>query len=207
MPGPEPKSLLGETHPAVFLEAQKMMDSDTAIASFGTHSNRVVVWRCAACGHEWQATASARARGGGCPECAREKRARSRAQAPPGRSLADLSPMVTAEFVRNLSRPDMRPTDLRVGSQQRCLWKCSTCGHRWEATVANRVQGRGCTACANRRRAEGRRRPSAISGTAADRATFPLSELVANLTHAARDLSALKPGSTDRCLWRCSVLP
>jgi Probable Zinc-ribbon domain len=201
MPGPAPRSLLCDTYPSVFMEAERAVRSDTPLPSLGTHSNLLVVWRCATCRHEWTATASAR--GGGCPECAWKKRGRSRAQAPAGRSLLDRHPDVAEEFVRNLTRADMHPADLRPSSQQRCVW-CSTCGNRWEATVANRVAGRGCTACANRRRAENVRRPTEQSGTAAEKASFPQSELIANLTDAARGLHDIKPGSTDRCLWRCS---
>ncbi|MCR1785408.1 zinc-ribbon domain-containing protein [Nocardioides carbamazepini] len=188
----------------MFMEAERAVRSDTPLASLGTHSNLLVVWRCATCRHEWAATASARARGGGCPKCAWKKRARARAQAPAGQSLLDRHPDVGEEFVRNLTRADMHPADLRPSSQQRCIWSCSTCGNRWEATVANRVAGRGCTACANRRRAENVRRPTERSGTAAEKASFPQSELIANLTDAARGLHDIKPGSTDRCLWRCS---
>jgi predicted nucleic acid-binding Zn-ribbon protein len=204
MPGPRPRSLLHETHPAVFAEALSIWESDLELRELGTYSNRKMLWRCSTCGHEWTASAAARARGGGCPECARAKRARTRAQAPPGRSLLDVKPKVAAEFVQNLTRPDMGPADLRASSQQRCEWKCATCGDRWEATVANRVAGRGCTSCANRRRSESARRPTPRTGTAAERGPFPVSELAANLTHASRGLEDLRPGSTDRCLWRCS---
>jgi predicted nucleic acid-binding Zn-ribbon protein len=204
MPGPRPRSLLQATHPAVFKEALSISESDLEIRQLGTHSNRKVLWHCSACGHEWTATAAARARGGGCPECAKVTRARARAQAPPGSSLLDVKPIVAAEFVRNVTRPDMGPGDLRVSSQQRCEWRCATCGNRWEASVANRVAGRGCTSCANRRRSKSARRPTPRSGTAAQRAAFPVSELIANLTDATRGLEELRPGSTDRCLWRCS---
>lgn len=205
MPGPRPRSYLRETHPAAFAEALTVLETDLELSDLGTNSNRSVLWSCSACAHEWTTSAAARARGGGCPECAKAKRARTRAQAPPGKSLLDVKPEVAAEFVKNLIRPEMGPADLRASSQQRCVWKCAACGHRWQATVANRVAGRGCTSCANRRRAERARRPTPRTGTAAERATFPVSELIANLTHASRGLEHLRPGSTDRCLWRCSA--
>ncbi|RPF21081.1 zinc-ribbon domain-containing protein [Myceligenerans xiligouense] len=203
MPGPEPASFLRDTHPEVYLEAVRVA-SELPLSMLGTYSNRAVQWRCNACHHEWGAKVAARACGGGCPKCAQSKRARSLAQAPDGASLQDLYPAVAAEFISNLTRPDMTPSDLRPRARQRCVWKCSRCGHRWEATVANRADGRGCMACANQRRAEARRRPTAKTGTAAERATFPQSELVVNLTHAERGLADLKPASKDRCLWRCS---
>ncbi len=204
MPGPRPRSLLQVTHPAVFAEALGISGSGLELRDLGTNSNRKVQWRCSTCSHGWTASAAARARGGGCPACAKAQRARTRAQAPPGSALLDIDPKVASEFVHNLTRPDMGPADLRANSQQRCEWKCATCGNRWEATVANRVAGRGCTSCANRRRSESARRPTPRTGTAAERATFPVSELVINLSHGSRGLDHLRPGSTDRCLWRCS---
>ena len=92
MPGPQPRSLLRDTHPDVFLEAVRVVDSGVALTELSTQSNRGVIWRGDSCGHEWEAKPAARSRGGGCPECARGKRARSRAQAPPGRSLLRPSP-------------------------------------------------------------------------------------------------------------------
>lgn len=203
MPGREPASLLIDTHPELALEAVQVA-SGVPLPTLGTHSNQTVRWRCSTCGHLWEAKVAARTKGGGCPVCAQAKRARSRAQAPPGASLQDCYPTIAAEFVRNVTRPDMTPADLRARAQQLCVWQCAQCGHQWQSTVANRTYGRGCTACANRRRADARRRPTATTNTAAERAAFPLHELVANLTNPTLGLRDLKPSSGDRCRWRCS---
>lgn len=119
--------------------------------------------------------------------------------------MAALFPEIAAEFAENLTRPDMRPDSLRVRAKQRCVWRCGQCGHKFEATVANRTLGRGCPKCANLRRAESSRQPTVTSGTAAERANFPLDEFVRNLTNPGRSLDHLRPNSTDRCDWRCSV--
>jgi rubrerythrin len=206
MPGPSPRSLLREANPSVYGEALVVVGRpDVALSDLGTGSNLRVEWQCAACGERWQATPAARARGGGCPQCAWTRRARSRAQAPPGRSVVYLFPEVAAEFVANLDRPDMSPDDLRTSSQQRCVWRCAKCSVEWEATVANRTGGRGCVTCANLRRAVSRRRPTEASGTAAGRAWFPLVELQENLTNPGLGLEDLKPNSIDRCAWACSA--
>ncbi len=98
----------------------------------------------------------------------------------------------------------MGPIDLRLSSQQNCRWRCSDCNAEWEATVTNRARGRGCPACANSRRAEAQRRPTRLKATAATAASFPITELIKNLTNPTLGLSDLKPASTDRCLWQCS---
>jgi len=206
MPGPAPRILLRDTSTAAFTEALYVVGRpDVDLGNLGSGSNLSVRWRCARCSHEWDAKAAARSKGTGCPQCAWELRARSRAQAPAGSSLADLFPAIAAEFVDNLERSDMGPEDLRCGSHQRCLWRCGSCGHQWAARVANRVLGRGCPECGRRRRSELLRRPTATTGTAARAAYFPLSEFLANLTHPDLGLEDLRPNSLDRCRWRCSA--
>jgi rubrerythrin len=206
MPGPAPRTLLRDAAPHAFSEALRVVGRpDVELATLGSGSNLSVRWRCSTCGQEWDAKPAARSKGRGCPKCAWAVRARSRAQAPLGEGVADLFPLIAAEFQSNLDRPDMGPSDLRPVSQQRCVWRCGPCGSHWEATVANRTAGRGCPACGNRRKAEARRRPSEQTGTAAGAATFPLSEFLANLTDAGLTLADLRPNSLDRCRWRCST--
>jgi len=51
----------------------------------------------------------------------------------------------------NLERNFEVPTDkLTLGSNRKIWWKCSK-SHEWEATVNNRVQGKGCPACSGRK--------------------------------------------------------
>jgi rubrerythrin len=203
-PGPVPQEILGSTHPTLLQEAIAVVGRSTDPATLGTGSNLKVRWRCSACEHEWVATVAARAKAGrGCPQCAWLLRARSRAQAPPDKSLQNLHPAVAATFVRNLDREDMKPVDLRPASQQRCVWRCHQCGREWSATVANRVNGRGCPPCANRRRAAARRRPRRDGVTAATQAPALVGEFVKNLTNPGEGLERLRPASVDRCLWRC----
>lgn len=45
--------------------------------NFTAHSNKKVWWKCI-CGHEWQATINHRSNGQGCPQCAKEKRKKSK---------------------------------------------------------------------------------------------------------------------------------
>lgn len=41
---------------------------------------------------------------------------------------------------------DMDPTQLTTGSHQKAWWKC-ICGHKWQAKIDNRANGRGCPYC------------------------------------------------------------
>jgi rubrerythrin len=98
-------------------------------------------WRCRTCGHEWVARARARARGSGCPKCANTGRRHPR--------LCDALPDLYGE----LTSLDGGPVDaVTLGSARRGTWRCSTCGHEWQASIAMRVRGNGCPCCAGRTR-------------------------------------------------------
>jgi Probable Zinc-ribbon domain/ROS/MUCR transcriptional regulator protein len=68
------------------------------------------------------------------------------------RSLAVLHPELMAEWhpVRN---HDLDPYKIGQYSRLKVWWRCRTCGHEWQATPHDRAySGRGCPACARRRR-------------------------------------------------------
>lgn len=52
---------------------------------------------------------------------------------------------------RNLS---ITPSQLTLGSDIKAWWKCSK-GHEWQALIHNRVKGRGCPYCSNRKLLQG----------------------------------------------------
>lgn len=110
VPGPAPRALLRDSAPRAFSEALGVVGRpDIELATLGSGSNLSVRWRCSTCGHEWEAKPAARSKGRGCPECAWASRARSRAQAPAGRSVADLFPLIAAEFQSNPTEPIWGP--------------------------------------------------------------------------------------------------
>ena len=41
------------------------------------------------------------------------------------------------------------PDSFSSGSRVKVWWKCEK-GHEWQATISNRIKGRGCPVCANR---------------------------------------------------------
>src|SRR5215217_4137652 len=197
---------LADTYPHLLAEAVEVLGRPGhQLDVLGTASNLKVRWKCSTCGHMWVTGVANRSRGTGCPDCARGIRGASRARAPRGKAVTDLYPRIAAEFVQNDSRPGIGPDLLRASSQQRCLWRCSTCGYEWIATVANRTTGRGCRACANQSRGRHNRvvKPGALS--AAERAPYLINELVVNLTSPGVSLDRLRPASVDRCRWRCST--
>ncbi|MBQ7976458.1 MAG: zinc-ribbon domain-containing protein, partial [Clostridia bacterium] len=63
--------------------------------------------------------------------------------------LATLNPKLASEW--NYKRNgDSKPEDFAAGSHKKVWWKCEN-GHEWQATIANRVKGRGCPYCAGKK--------------------------------------------------------
>src|SRR6185312_8625474 len=66
---------------------------------------------------------------------------------PPGGSLAELFPVVAAQWHRR-KNGDLTPSDVTGGSHFRAWWKCPKGrDHEWQATVLQRSKGKGCPFC------------------------------------------------------------
>ena len=107
-------------------------------------SDRRVWWKCSKCGHGWQARMRHRKNGSGCPACA------GRVVVLGKNDLATVHPRLVAEwdFEKN---GELKPENVTAGSDRRVWWKCSKCGHRWQARVNSRVYGSGCSKCKRNR--------------------------------------------------------
>lgn len=67
-----------------------------------------------------------------------------------GKSLADIYPEVASEFVKAVDPKEegLGPWDYKPNSGKRVLFKCKTCGHKWESVIAYRTKDKcGCPAC------------------------------------------------------------
>ena len=102
------------------------------------------VWWLGSCGHEWEATVSARNSGTSCPYCFFDKKAYAGVS-----DLASQRPDLAAEWHPHRNG-DLRPGDVTVGSGRK-VWWVGSCGHEWEAQVFHRVAGSSCPYCSNRR--------------------------------------------------------
>ena len=59
-------------------------------------------------------------------------------------------PNVANEWLQN-KNGTITPTSITWGSNKKFWWKCSKCGHEWQARVSDRTRGHnGCPACANK---------------------------------------------------------
>ena len=109
-------------------------------------SHKKYWWVCKR-GHEWKAELSDRNLGRGCPYCSSTK------VLPGFNDLATINPSVAKEWhpTRNGA---LKPTDVMSKSNKKVWWTCGL-GHEWEARIADRVGGKGCPYCGNKRVLQG----------------------------------------------------
>lgn len=68
----------------------------------------------------------------------------------PGKQLADLYPKVASEFIRSTDPKEegFQTWDYKPNQGKRALFRCKTCGYKWEARINNRTKlNRGCPKC------------------------------------------------------------
>ncbi|MFF3020156.1 zinc-ribbon domain-containing protein [Streptomyces sp. NPDC057939] len=177
---------------------------DRTAAQLRPSSNFLVTWRCSACGHTWETSPGARLRGRGCPPCARERIRRSRTIASPDNCLLTVDPALADEFVACLDEPGRTPADLLPKSNKTCRWRCAACGHQWHAQIATRSSGYGCPPC-GRTRTSAARASAPAGKNLADLFPQLALEAVENLDRPDRPPHTLRPGSHNRCQWRCAT--
>ena len=114
-----------------------------------SYSSAKAVWWRGQCGHEWRSSIDNRNRGNGCPVCAGF-------QILVGfNDLATTYPELCKEWI-SAKNGALSPEQVTRGSRKKVWWVCAK-GHEYEATVANRVNGRGCPVCSLDRRTLARR--------------------------------------------------
>lgn len=131
------------THPALAAEwhpTKNDMASDAVTA--GSHKR--ITWVCEK-GHEWITTVNARVvNSSGCPYCSNKKLLKG------FNDFGTRFPDIAKEWHPTKNAP-LEPSDILIGTDK-VWWKCSVCGHEWDALPKNRIKGHGCPACANKRK-------------------------------------------------------
>lgn len=134
---------LTTTNPELVKEWNYEKNENLIPESFSRGSSQKVWW-VDELGHEWQARIIDRAiKGSKCPFCYGKKVLEG------FNDLATLRPDIANQwdFVKN---GDLKPTDVRVGSEKKVWWKCEK-GHVWQSTICNRtLRNQGCPICNNK---------------------------------------------------------
>lgn len=130
---------LSKNSPLISQEWHPFKNGNLKSENFLTHSNKKIWWKCRY-GHEYESKISDRSKGSGCPYCSGKKLI-------PERSLARVNPELLKEWHPS-KNAEITPYDMSAGSHKKVWWKCPKGeDHEWEATVKNRVNGRGCPVC------------------------------------------------------------
>jgi len=138
---------IATTNPDIISEWHPTKNQNLLPTKVSAGSRKKVWWICSSCKQAYQAAIYHRTNGKGCPYCS------SRRIEAGFNDLATSNPALVSEWHTSKNK-DLFPTMISPHSGKIVWWKCSL-GHEWEASVANRVAGRGCPFCSNKKILEG----------------------------------------------------
>ncbi|SCC70291.1 zinc-ribbon domain-containing protein [Rhodococcus qingshengii] len=130
---------LGTTDPALAAEWHPTLNAPLSPANVFRSTAKRFWWRDLL-GHEWQASASERSAGNGCPFCSGQRILAG------FNDLAARNPMLAAEWHPRLNGA-RTPEMVTLMNGTKAWWRCEA-EHEWEARIASRASGAGCPACA-----------------------------------------------------------
>lgn len=132
----------------------------------------------------------------GCPKCADKERSltKSRNEIKNGAlSLEEAYPELAKEW--DYEQNDLLPSELTPGSRRRVWWKCIKYGHSWQKEIVERVNGKSCPICSNRK---------VLKGFNDLETTHP--ELLKNWDYEKNTIlpSEIVYGSNKKVYWKCT---
>ena len=162
---PGPAESLADMNPELIPEWHTTKNEGVTPTEVMWGSAQKAWWKCAKCGHEWQARIWTRAKKGfGCQKCAGTQTAIRRRTPKPGNSLADVRPELVAKLWHPRLNTEISPEKMTPSSHTKVWWLCPDCGNEWQATPA----GAGCRPCSMKR--AGRKRADARAKKKAEQA-------------------------------------
>ena len=105
-------------------------------------SGKKAWWMCSK-GHEWEAACYSRVAGNQCPICSGRKVLVGY------NDLSTLAPEIALQWHPS-KNSDCTPKDVTINSHRK-VWWLGPCGHEWQASIADRNNGRGCPYCAGKK--------------------------------------------------------
>lgn len=118
-------------------ERNKGLNLDTLTA----RSSKKVWWKCPKCGNSWLATIASQNDKikHGCPYCSGRLVVKGK------NDLLSQYPDIVKKYW-DYDRNKIKPDEVASQSGQKVWWHCPV-GHKWKATVSNKVKGSGCPTC------------------------------------------------------------
>ncbi len=113
---------------------QRLINRPIIILSHGKNNqDSSSRWKCTECGHEWNTSSgNVLNRKSGCPQCA-------------GNSPLTVNHI--EQILVNNNRPIILLEYGENSQDQSSRWKCTECGHEWNATASYIIRGSGCKHC------------------------------------------------------------
>jgi len=140
-----PETALAKTHTEIAEQWHPEKNRDLSPEDVSAGSSKSVWWKCPKSElHDWAATIFSRTSGSGCPYCAGKKVAADT-------SLQAKYPKIASEWNTQRNR-GLTPGEVSAQTPRKVWWRCAKdASHEWEAAISNRVNGRGCPICSNRK--------------------------------------------------------
>ena len=142
-----------ETGNEQFLEEWDYKKNPISPSEITKKNSYDALWKCGRCGSSYKAKVYNRSNGNGCPVCSGKKVQRGNNDFETW-CLQNGKESILNEWAAD---NELMPSQVSYGSGKRIAWVCSTCGHRWTATLDNRKKGKGCPECGKIKRAESNR--------------------------------------------------
>lgn len=108
---------------------------------YSAKSGKKVWWKCKS-GHEWESAIVNRAKGKGCPYCARIRTLEGY------NDLETMYPELLKEW--DYTKNEVAPNIISARNSQKVWWVCDK-GHRFAMRISNRTKGHGCPYCAGQK--------------------------------------------------------
>ena len=139
-------SILYESNPILSREWNYTKNGCLTPNDVSSGSGKKVWWKCER-GHEWQSSICNRVKGRSCPYCVNKKVLQGY------NDLATTHPEIAKEW-HPTKNGYLVPKDFTFGSGKKTWWKCKK-GHEWQSSICNRVKGRNCPYCLNKKVLQG----------------------------------------------------
>ena len=145
------KYLLSELYPALIKDWDYEKNGSHKLDEFKKSEKNRFHWKCHKCGYQWTASIYARTRQEHitCPRCerARRKGTKKLADGTISRTLLSIGNPTLADEWNYEKNGVLTPENVTCNTNRKVWWHCKSCGHDWEASIANRNRGAGCPVC------------------------------------------------------------
>lgn len=131
-----------EKYPELALQWDHEKNRDLMTDGDHVRVTRKYWWKCEK-GHSWNASASSRKKGYGCPYCSGWLTEKG------FNDLETFFPDLAREWDHEKNAP-LKPDEVTSHSNKKVWWRCSQ-GHSWKAPVSSRAYGNKCPYCAGRK--------------------------------------------------------